>query len=217
VAKVLLPLLTGGLIILNSRKDETLYCRDLGLIAINDPSTPLRFSNPIYADIIINSLNDSINENLAAYPFKKWVNGTNLDLSGLLKQFQKEWAENSKKWSDFYDENYKEAYPHLCIYFFLRRLTNGGGQVISEAVAGSGRVDINIKYGQKNYPIEIKIKGNKTEEESLEQISRYMNNLLTKESWLVIFDRDPKKSWEEKIYWQTLTLSNGDIVHEVGC
>jgi hypothetical protein len=218
VANVLIPLITGGPPRVSSYDDDSLYCRDLGLIEINNEQpTPLRFSNPIYTDIIIRSLNDLMNDYLIKFPFRKWINGTNLDLSGLLKEFQKEWAKNSNQWRDLYDEKYKEAYPHLCVYLFLHRVTNGGGLIVSEAVAGSGFLDINIVYGQKNYPVEVKIKGNSYEKKSLEQISNYMNPLLAKEGWLVIFDRDPQKPWEEKIYWKTITLPNDVIIHEVGC
>jgi len=218
VAKALMPLITGEPPKVSSYNDETLYCRDLGLIEINNEQpAPLRFSNPIYTDIIIRSLNDLMNDYLINFPFKTWVIGNNLDLSGLLKVFQKEWAQNSNQWRDLYDEKYKEAYPHLCVYLFLHRVVNGGGQIVSEAVAGSGFLDINITYGQKNYPVEVKIKGNSAEKKSLEQISNYMNPLLAKEGWLVIFDRDPQKPWDEKIYWKTITLPNDVIIHEVGC
>jgi len=37
-----------------------------------------------------------------------------------------------------------------------------------------------------------------------------------REGWLVIFDRESDKLWEEKIYWKTADLPQGKI-HVVGC
>jgi hypothetical protein len=37
------------------------------------------------------------------------------------------------------------------------------------------------------------------------------------EGWLVIFDRDQSKSWNEKITWATETLPGGGTAHIAGC
>jgi hypothetical protein len=52
--------------------------------------------------------------------------------------------------------------------------------------------------------------------ESLEQLYQYMNKLRTKDSWLVIFDKDFTKPWDEKIYWETQEYK-GKTIHIVGC
>jgi hypothetical protein len=44
-----------------------------------------------------------------------------------------------------------------------------------------------------------------------------MDRCGAKEGWLVIFDRDPQKPWEEKIAWTTESLPDGKVVHVVGC
>jgi len=43
-----------------------------------------------------------------------------------------------------------------------------------------------------------------------------MDKLGAREGWLVIFDRESDKLWEEKIYWKTVDLPQGRI-HVVGC
>jgi hypothetical protein len=43
-----------------------------------------------------------------------------------------------------------------------------------------------------------------------------MDSAGVNEGWLVVFDRDLKKSWAEKIYWNT-QVYNGKTIHVVGC
>jgi hypothetical protein len=43
-----------------------------------------------------------------------------------------------------------------------------------------------------------------------------MDKVGAREGWLVIFDRESGKSWDEKIYWKTQKLSQGRI-HIAGC
>jgi len=56
----------------------------------------------------------------------------------------------------------------------------------------------------------------RTEQDGLEQLGAYMDKLGAREGWLVIFDRESDKLWEEKIYWKTVDLPQGRI-HVVGC
>jgi hypothetical protein len=60
------------------------------------------------------------------------------------------------------------------------------------------------------------IKGPKKFEESLDQLRRYMDKSRAKEGWLVIFDRDLDKSWDEKLTWETQEYK-GKTIHVVGC
>ena len=52
--------------------------------------------------------------------------------------------------------------------------------------------------------------------EGLEQMNRYLDKLGETEGWLILFDRRPNKTWEEKISWKTESLNNKTI-HVVGC
>jgi hypothetical protein len=95
---------------------------------------------------------------------------------------------------------------------------NGGGQVINQFANGWGDADIAIQYAGRSYAIELKIKENqRSEAESPDQLLRYMDHLLTKEGWLVVFDRESSKSWREKLTWETKILSAGRVIHVVGC
>jgi hypothetical protein len=101
---------------------------------------------------------------------------------------------------------------------FLQTVVNGGAMVIEEFANNLGYVDIAIKYAGRYYAIELKIKDNqRSKAKSYEQILGYMDGLQTKEGWLVIFDRKSKKSWEEKITWETMTMPKGQTIHIVGC
>jgi hypothetical protein len=69
-----------------------------------------------------------------------------------------------------------EALTHLVLFAFLQRVLNGGADFIqSEYALGALRVNICISYKDRRYPIELKIKGHKSENESLEQLYGYMN------------------------------------------
>lgn len=74
-----------------------------------------------------------------------------------------------------------------------------------------------MKYAGKKYPIELKLRrGNRTEQDGLEQLGAYMDMAGEREGWLVIFDRESDKTWEQKIYWKTVEIPQG-FIHVAGC
>jgi hypothetical protein len=146
----------------------------------------------------------------------KWIDDRSIDMTGLLQEFQKFWALKSEKY--FAGLLYTEAGPHILLSAFLQRVVNGGATVIEEYADGLGYADLVVNYAGQNYVIELKIKDNqRSEAKSQEQILRYMDGLLVKEGWLVIFDRKSDKSWTKKITWETVTMPEGQIIHVVGC
>jgi hypothetical protein len=62
-----------------------------------------------------------------------------------------------------------------------------------------------------------RLKEPRVRKDGLEQLQRYMDTCGASEGWLVIFDRDQTKSWEERIYWVTETLPNSGTARIVGC
>jgi hypothetical protein len=89
----------------------------------------------------------------------------------------------------------------LVLQAFLQRVLNGGGHISREMALGKKRVDICVEWKNQKYPIELKLyKGTKTIKDSTEQILDYMGKVGSKEGWVVIFDRTPKKSWSKKLY-----------------
>jgi len=90
---------------------------------------------------------------------------------------------------------------------FLQRIVNGGGRIEREYGLGRLRTDLLIiwPYGDQvqKAVIEFKVLHKSLEQTlaaGLQQTWEYMDRCATDEGHLVIFDRTPGKSWEEKIY-----------------
>ena len=214
VRKVIEPVITGSENIISLSADDTLYCMDLGLLKI--AAGELIVSNPVYREVFIRMLTQDTQFNLISkIPATPWLLQDGINMSGLLKAFQEFWRENSEIWAEKYE--YKEAAPHLILQAFLQRVVNGGGEILREYASGRRRFDLCVKYAGKKYPIELKLRyGNRTEQDGLEQLGAYMDNAGEHEGWLVIFDRESDKSWEQKIYWKTIEVAQGRI-HVAGC
>jgi hypothetical protein len=194
--------------------DDTKFCLDLGLVT-REKSGALRPSNPIYRDVMVRALNYQTQIALPESLAQRWMDDKALDMSALLREFQQFWRENAEIWAERYE--YKEAAPHLILQAFLQRVLNGGAVLDREYALGLGRVDLCVRYAEKNYPVEIKIARPRALAEGLEQMQKYLSRCGAKEGWLVIFDRDPAKPWDDKISWATQTLPDGNIAHVVGC
>jgi hypothetical protein len=215
VRNVIEPVILGeGLIDRDS--DDFRYTRELGLIrTVNARVTP---ANPIYAEVIIRKLSSDTQYALTdpKYPYQlpRYLRDGRIDMDYLMRDFQQFWRENSGIWKERY--YYKEAAPHLVMMAFLQRVVNGGGQIIREMAAGSGRLDLCLVYENRKYPIELKIRyGKKYLEEGLEQTARYMDVHDCNEGWLVVFDRRTSIRWNDKVYMRKKTVA-GKTVTVVG-
>jgi AAA+ ATPase superfamily predicted ATPase len=216
IKKIIEPMLLGDRGKINRDSDDFLYAKDLGLIR-NDRNK-IEPANPIYAEVIVRTLSwntqAELTENGSPYQMPRYFKNSKIDMDYLLKDFQTFWRENGAIWKERYE--YKEAAPHLVLMAFLQRVINGGGHILREMAAESGRLDLCVVYDGKKYPIELKILYNsKTEAEGLEQTARYMNSLGCERAWLVIFDRDMEKPWEEKLYMRE-EVCEGKSVTVVG-
>jgi hypothetical protein len=99
---------------------------------------------------------------------------------------------------------------------FMQRVINGGGQIIRDMAAGTGRLDLCLIYENRKYPIEIKIyRGNKSVEKGLDQTARYIDAFGCDEGWLVVFDRRVNIKWNTKIYMKKKKI-NGKTITVVG-
>jgi hypothetical protein len=224
VRRVIEPVLTGGKREASILDDDTKFCLDLGLVVperINNSGNPegLRPANPIYSGVMVRVLSYSAQMSLPRELENRWMDGERIDMTGLLREFQRFWRESSKIWVERFE--YKEAAPQLLLYAFLQRVVNGGAHTDYEYALGRGRVDICVRYGQRKYPIELKVSdagtAKRAKTDGLAQMARYMDESGAKEGWLVIFDRDPGKSWDEKITWTAESLPDGGMVQVVGC
>jgi hypothetical protein len=212
--KVIEPVLFGGDGEVDLLADDTKFCLDIGLLKM-DKALGLCPANPIYREVMVRTLNYSTQFSLPASLEHQWMDGKTLDMTALLKEFQRFWQKNSEIWTNLYE--YKEAAPHLILQAFLQRVLNGGGHLDREYALGMGRVDICAKYMDKAYPVEVKLAGSKSRERGLEQLERYLDHCGAEDGWLVIFDRKTEKSWDDRIFWRTETLPGGKTAHIVGC
>ena len=215
VRRVIEPMLSGE-DFFGRLSDDYQYVTDLGLI--KDTDNKIEPSNPIYAEVIARALSyDAQEKFMQKKPeadIPRYLKGGKFDMDFLLRDFQQFWRENSAIWVEWFQ--YREAAPHLILQAFLQRVLNGGGDIIREPAAGTGRADLCVVYGRNKYPVELKIRrGEKTLDEGLVQTVKYMNTFGCTEGWLVIFDRRAEISWDDKIYMKKETIA-GKTVTVVG-
>jgi hypothetical protein len=221
VRNVIVPLIMGGEVV-DRRSNDYLYTRDLGLIREVDGT--VEPGNPIYAELIVRTLNWNVQRSIESeykdYTVPRYLKDGKIDMDYLIRDFQAYWRENSEIWkgrykTDFYE--YDEAAPHLVMQAFLQRVVNGGGRIIREMALGTKQADLCVMYDEQKYPIELKILQNeKSRAESIKQILSYMDKVGSNRGWLVIFDQSVDKSWDDKIYMKT-EIVNGKEVIVAGC
>ena len=181
--------------------DDYQYVVDLGLI--KNIGGQVQPANPIYAEVISRTLSyDLQNKLLIEKPdsiLPRYLKDGKIDMEYLMLDFQQFWRENSDIWIERF--HYKEAAPHLILQAFLQRIINGGGYIIRDMAAGTGRTDLCLVYSGKKYPIELKIwRGEKSLTKGIEQTLQYMETFGCTEGWLAIFDQRPEISWDDKIF-----------------
>ena len=216
VRRIIEPVIIGGTTIDRNSSDYN-YVKDLGLI--RDDCGRIEPANPIYGEIIVRTLSRNSQEDIGLdgnpYPIARYLKDNEIDMETLLRDFQIFWRENEAIWKKKYD--YQEAAPQLILQAFLQRVVNGGGRIVREMAASTGRVDLCIEYQQHRYPIEMKIRRNdSTYTEGLIQTAGYMDKLGNKEGWLVLFDQRKGPSWEDKLYVKKESIDN-QTVTVFGC
>ncbi len=204
--------------------DDLQYVEDLGLIRTRPGVT---LSNRIYQEIIPRELTwvtqVGITHDTAWYVKQDG----SLDTEKLLKAFQQFFREHSDAWVEGFD--YKEAGPQLLMQAFLQRIVNCGGRLSREYALGRKRTDLFIEwpldekkgfYGEvQKVVVELKIlRGDlgETIQKGIEQTLEYSRQVGAQESHLVIFNRNPDVSWDEKI-WQSREKRGERTVLVWGC
>jgi hypothetical protein len=212
VQRIIEPILLGEGESIERQSSDFQFVRDLGLIR-NDNGT-LRIANPIYSEVFARTLNYDSQQSMPAELINRWMDGQHLDLTGLLKGFQEFWRDHSESWRERFQ--YKEAAPHLILLAYLQRVVNGGAKITREFATGTRRVDVCVEYVEHRYPIEMKLmRGPKTREEGLTQLTKYMDTLGCKEGWLLLFDVNSSLPWEQRLTWETVDRDCRTI-HVVG-
>jgi hypothetical protein len=206
VRRVIAPILAGSSRPSLIPEDDILYVRDLGIITTD--TGHLKIANPIYQEVIPRALTYSTQLTITHQSAWYVTQSGRLDMENLLTAFQQFFRENSELWLQRF-KKYHEAGPQLLLQAFLQRIVNGGGQVGREYALGSKRTDLLIIWpyatGVQRAVIELKLARPYDPQqivlkEGLAQTYGYMDRCGADEGHLVIFDRNEKKSWDEKIY-----------------
>jgi len=205
VRRVIEPIIYGQTQPYDLPDDDIEYALDLGLIRLEDG---IRIANPIYAEIIPRQLTYSTQQTIHHQSAWYVLPDGRLDTPKLLSAFQEFFREHSEHWVERF--HYKEAGPQLLMQAFLQRVVNSGGRIDREYGLGRGRTDLMVIWRYQNSVqksvIELKILYKtleKTISEGLRQTSEYMDRCGTSEGHLIIFDRNPDKSWDEKTFQRT--------------
>jgi hypothetical protein len=219
VRRVLEPVITGEDNWSNEVEEEDIqYVQDLGLLKLDQKEC--HPANPIYASVIIRTLTNRMERDMPKYPFSRWIKGKKLLISQLLKEFQKFWRIKADQLTLPF--GYRESHAQVIMLAFMQTLLNSGIQLLlPEYGLGRRRIDIMIEHNGVRYPIELKVISKKQSKLSkikigTKQLKDYMDTCAAKEGWLVIFDRESKKPWKEKLTWETIEYE-GLIIHVVGC
>ncbi len=208
VRRVIEPLLIGQDIALDLPLDDIDYVRDLGLVALD---RPLRIANPIYREVIPRQLTASTEEMTVQESAWYLRPDHRLDMNKLLFAFQQFFREHAEHWIERFQ--YKEAGPQLLLQAFLQRIVNGGGRIDREYGLGRRRTDLLLHWPldatqgflgpMQRVVIELKLLHKSldaTLREGLEQTVDYLDRAGTADGHLLIFDRRPGISWEEKLF-----------------
>ena len=204
VRRVVEPILTAASETACSDEDLA-YVRDLGLVA-QDPDGPPRIANPIYAEVVPRHLNYAVQETLPQRMAWYVEADGGLDVEGLIAAFQAFFREHSEHWVQRF-ERYHEAGPQLLLQAHLQRIVNGGGRIEREYALGRGRTDLLIVWPQggreRRFVVELKVRRGELERtvaEGMRQTRAYVDRCGAEAGHMIVFDRAPERSWEEKIF-----------------
>ena len=212
VRRVVNAIIEGDILAFDGSDDAIRYCRDLGLITQN---SPVRFSNPIYREIITRVLNSPMQESFPTdITETAWYLDSHgrLEMKKLLETFVAFYRRHSESWMERFD--YREAGHQLLLMAFFQRIINGGGRIEREMAVGNGRTDLAIYWKDQQIPIEIKLHHDKyIREDGLVQLSRYMDKLGEPKGYLIIFEKRPSSElpWEERIRQEVEQVEGREI------
>lgn len=204
VRRVIQPLLASGMSTPEFRDEDVQYTVDLGLVA-RSPNGELSIANGIYREIIPREIVQGMQYGIVQQTSWYLLPDGKLNFGALLDAFVHFFREHSEHWLERFD--YKEAGPQLLLQAFLQRIVNGGGRVQREYGLGRMRTDIYVEWpysgGVQRIVLELKLlRGSleKTVADGVRQTWEYADRCGADEAHLIVFDRTPGKSREEKIF-----------------
>ena len=200
--------------------EDVEYVADLGLI---ETRPQLRIANRIYREVIPREL--TWTRQITITHEQAWYvrpSDRRLDMDKLLAAFQQFFRENADAWIERFQ--YREAGPQLLLQAFLQRIVNGGGRISREYGLGRRRTDLFLEWPLdeaqgflgpvQRVVLELKILHRSLEatiEEGLTQTAAYADQCGAEDAHLIVFDRRPGRSWEEKIFHRTETIGGRTI------
>jgi hypothetical protein len=195
------PLLAGTTTVRDESYDDDLrYCRDLGLIA---PENPIRVANPIYNEVIARVLAGQVEGEVFTEPRSFVLPDGRLSMRRIFREFASFWAEHGEALVE--GNAYHEIAPQLTLMAFLQRVVNGGGRVHREDGLGRGRIDLLVSWPYRKEDgtpavqrraLELKVWRDKQPdplEKGLAQLDGYLGQLRLRRGTLVIFDRRTRR------------------------
>jgi len=211
VRRVIEPILTGDLYEGMLRADDIEYVEDLGLIT-QAPNGEISISNRIYQEIIPRQLSWESQSGMALKQAWFVDDDGRLNILKLIREFQQFFREHSESWIERFQ--YKEAGPQILLQAFLQRIVNGGGRIDREYGLGRTRTDLYLRWPLpdgtvQRIIIELKIlhkSREKTIEDGMKQVMKYIDRCGADEAHIIVFDRRPEVSWDEKIFCEKREL-----------
>ncbi|MBI5593011.1 MAG: hypothetical protein HY881_21295 [Deltaproteobacteria bacterium] len=230
VRRVIGPMLEGRLLTQSFQRDDVGYVVDLGLIR-QERNGEIRLANRLYQEIIPRELVWDIQSGMTEQTLWYVQRDGTLDLKKLLSSFQEFFREHSEHWIERFDYK-EAGPQLLLQAFLQRIVNSGGriereyglGRMRTDLLViwpskeqraeeseqptdDGGRLSTAIRHPVKTQRMVIELKIlykslDKTVEQGLMQTREYMDRCRTDEGHLVIFDRSPQKSREEKIFVQ---------------
>ena len=204
VRRVLDPILAGADTPPDFAADDLRYVRDLGLIT-TEPT--IRIANPIYGEVIPRLLAERAEVTMHHDGSRFLRVDGGLEVSALVRAFQSFFRENAEwRWQG---SEFREYGVQVLLQAFLQRVVNPGGHIAREHGLGRGRTDLLISWRKRGEPqvfvIECKVR---RQRDGLEEVIRrgalqtagYVDRSGAAEGHLLVFDRDERKSWEEKVF-----------------
>ena len=223
VRRVLDPILAGADTPPDFAADDLRYVRDLGLIT-TEPT--IRIANPIYGEVIPRLLAERAEVTMHHDGSRFLRVDGGLEVSALVRAFQSFFRENAEwRWQG---SEFREYGVQVLLQAFLQRVVNAGGRISREHGLGRGRTDLLISWWKGGEPqvfvIECKVR---RQRDGLDEVIRrgalqtagYVDRSGAAEGHLLVFDRDERKSWEEKVFHREIRVrgttgaeENGEVV-----
>ena len=214
VRRVLDPILAGADTPPDFSAEDLRYVRDLGLIT-TEPT--IRIANPIYGEVIPRLLAEEVRGriDLDSARFVRADGG--LDVSALLRACQQFFRENAEWW--WQGSDFREYGAQLLLQAFPQRVVNAGGRISREHGPGRGRTDLLISWRQRGEPqvflIECQVR---RQRDGVDEVIRrgalqtagYVDRSGAAEGHLLVFDRDERKSWEDKVFHCEVLVRRAD-------